>query len=157
MHMMTTEERGTDLSLHLYRVFAKSFKSVNEHAVTGSKIQGFNPTAFAVLEVLYYKGSQPIQQIGAKLLLQSGNVTYVIDKLEAAGLLHRTPCPRDRRVIYAELTPKGKELMDQLYPEFSDRIDHALSGLNDEEKQIMIELLKKMGREAEKLAPLLRK
>lgn len=155
--MLKTEERGTDLSLHLYRVFAKSFKSVNEHAVTGSKIQGFNPTAFAVMEVLYYKGAQPIQQIGAKLLLQSGNVTYVIDKLEAAGYLHRTPCPRDRRVIFAELTPKGKELMDQLYPEFSSRIDHALSGLNEEEKQVMIELLKKMGREAEKLAPLARK
>lgn len=155
--MLKTEERGTDLSLHLYRVFAKSFKSVNEHAVTGSKIQGFNPTAFAVMEVLYYKGAQPIQQIGAKLLLQSGNVTYVIDKLEAAGYLHRTPCPRDRRVIFAELTPKGKDLMDQLYPEFSNRIDHALSGLNEEEKQVMIELLKKMGREAEKLAPLPRK
>lgn len=155
--MMTTEQRGTDLSLHLYRVFAKSFKSVNEHAVMGSKIQGFNPTAFAVLEVLYYKGSQPIQQIGAKLLLQSGNVTYVIDKLEAAGLLHRTPCPRDRRVIYANLTPKGRDLMDRLYPEYAERIDHALSGLTDEEKKVMIELLKKMGREAEKLAPLLRK
>ncbi|MCM3701268.1 MarR family winged helix-turn-helix transcriptional regulator [Paenibacillus macerans] len=155
--MLKTEEIGTDLSMHLYRVFAKSFKSVNEHAVTGSKIQGFNPTAFAVLEVLYYKGSQPIQQIGAKLLLQSGNVTYVIDKLETAGLLHRTPCPRDRRVIYAELTSKGQALMDQLYPEFANRIDYALSGLNDEEKNIMINLLKKMGREAEKLAPLARK
>ncbi|RRJ63780.1 MarR family transcriptional regulator [Paenibacillus oralis] len=155
--MLKTEEIGTDLSMHLYRVFAKSFKSVNEHAVTGSKIQGFNPTAFAVLEVLYYKGSQPIQQIGAKLLLQSGNVTYVIDKLETAGLLHRTPCPRDRRVIYAELTSKGQALMDQLYPEFANRIDYALSGLNDEEKNTMIDLLKKMGREAEKLAPLARK
>lgn len=155
--MLKTEECGTDLSLHLYRVFAKSFKSVNEHAVTGSKIQGFNPTAFAVLEVLYYKGSQPIQQIGAKLLLQSGNVTYVIDKLEASGLLKRQPCPRDRRVIYAELTEKGKELMDRLYPEFSNRIDYALSGLNEDEKQTMIHLLKKMGREAEKLAPLARK
>lgn len=155
--MLKTEEIGTDLSMHLYRVFAKSFKSVNEHAVTGSKIQGFNPTAFAVLEVLYYKGSQPIQQIGAKLLLQSGNVTYVIDKLETAGLLRRTPCPRDRRVIYAELTSKGQALMDQLYPEFANRIDYALSGLNDEEKNVMIELLKKMGREAEKLAPLARK
>lgn len=154
---MKLEERGTDLSLHLYRVFSKSFKSVNEHAVTGSKIQGFNPTAFAVMEVLYFKGAQPIQQIGAKLLLQSGNVTYVIDKLEAAGYLHRTPCPRDRRVIYADLTPQGRELMDQLYPEFKDRIDYALSGLNEEEKQIMIELLKKMGREAEKLAPQSRK
>lgn len=155
--MLNTEERGTDLSLHLYRVFAKSFKSVNEHAVTGSKIQGFNPTAFAVMEVLYYKGSQPIQQIGAKLLLQSGNVTYVIDKLESNGLLKRQPCPRDRRVIYAELTEKGKELMDKLYPEFSDRIDYALSGLDEDEKQTMINLLKKMGREAEKLAPLARK
>jgi MarR family 2-MHQ and catechol resistance regulon transcriptional repressor len=155
--MLKTEECGTDLSLHLYRVFAKSFKSVNEHAVTGSKIQGFNPTAFAVMEVLYYKGSQPIQQIGAKLLLQSGNVTYVIDKLEAGGLLKRQPCPRDRRVIYAELTEKGKELMDSLYPEFAERIDYALSGLNEEEKEMMINLLKKMGREAEKLAPLARK
>ncbi|MBP1906222.1 MarR family 2-MHQ and catechol resistance regulon transcriptional repressor [Paenibacillus turicensis] len=155
--MLKTEECGTDLSLHLYRVFAKSFKSVNEHAVTGSKIQGFNPTAFAVMEVLYYKGSQPIQQIGAKLLLQSGNVTYVIDKLEAGGLLKRQPCPRDRRVIYAELTEKGKELMDTLYPEFAERIDYALSGLNEEEKEMMINLLKKMGREAEKLAPLARK
>lgn len=155
--MLLTEERGTDLSLHLYRVFAKSFKSVNEHAVTGSKMKGFNPTAFAVLEVLYYKGPQPIQQIGAKLLLQSGNVTYVIDKLESAGLLHRSPCPRDRRVIFAELTHEGKEMMDQMYPEYTDRIDHALSGLNDSEKQTMIDLLKKMGREAEKLAPLSRK
>ncbi|GAA0134602.1 MarR family transcriptional regulator [Paenibacillus sp. YSY-4.3] len=155
--MLKTEERGTDLSLHLYRVFAKSFKSVNEHAVTGSKIQGFNPTAFAVLEVLYYKGPQPIQQIGAKLPLQSGNVTYVIDKLEAAGYLQRQPCPRDRRVIFAELTPKGNELMNKLYPEFSERIDYALSGLDQDEKQLMITLLKKMGREAEKLAPLARK
>jgi len=155
--MLKTEERGTDLSLHLYRVFAKSFKSVNEHAVTGSKIQGFNPTAFAVLEVLYYKGPQPIQQIGAKLLLQSGNVTYVIDKLEAAGYLQRQPCPRDRRGIFAELTPKGNELMNKLYPEFSERIDYALSGLDQEEKQLMITLLKKMGREAEKLSPLARK
>lgn len=155
--MLKTEERTTDLSLHLYRVLAKSFKSVNEHAVTASKVQGFNPTAFAVLEVLYYKGPQPIQQIGAKLLLQSGNVTYVIDKLEASGLLHRTPCARDRRVIFAELTAKGKELMDQLYPEFEDRIDHALSGLDAGEKEIMISLLKKMGMEAEKLPPLPRK
>lgn len=47
--------------------------------------------------------------------------------------------------------------MNRLYPEFSERIDYALSGLNQEEKQLMITLLKKMGREAEKLAPLARK
>ena len=80
--MLELQEIGTERSLHLYRTLAKTFKSVNEHAVSGSKVHGFNPTAYGVLEVLYMKGAQPIQQVGAQLLLQSGNVTYVIDKLE---------------------------------------------------------------------------
>lgn len=155
--MIQSYERDTQLTLHLYRVFAKSFKSINEHAVTGSKIEGFNPTAFAVMEVLYYKGPQPIQQIGAKLLLQSGNVTYVIDKLEERGYLQRKPCPSDRRVIFAELTAEGERLMNQMYPKYSERLHLAFSGLNDEEKEQMIILLKKMGLQAEKLSPLPRK
>ncbi|MCJ8011768.1 MarR family transcriptional regulator [Paenibacillus sp. KQZ6P-2] len=155
--MIHTQERDAQLSLHLYRVFAKSFKSINEHAVISSKIEGFNPTAFAVMEVLYYKGSQPIQQIGSKLLLQSGNVTYVIDKLEERGYIHRRPCPNDRRVIYAELTPIGEALMNELYPKYSERIHHAFSGLHDEEKSQLIDLLKKLGIQAERLTPSLRK
>lgn len=155
--MIHAQARDTELSLHLYRVFAKSFKSVNEHAVSGSKIQGFNPTAFAVLEVLYFKGQQPIQQIGAKLLLQSGNVTYVIDKLERHGMLVRHPCPTDRRVIYADLTEKGRSLMDEAYPNYAERLTNALSGLEEEEKLQLISLLKKMGMEAERLSPSARK
>lgn len=155
--MILSHERDTQLSLHLYRVFAKSFKSVSEHAVAGSKIEGFNPTAFAVMEVLYHKGPQPIQQIGAKLLLQSGNVTYVIDKLESRGYLTRKPCPKDRRVIFAELTPEGEALMNEQYPQYAERIHFALSGLSEEEKNQMIYLLKRLGKQAEKLSPLMRK
>ncbi|AOZ92360.1 MarR family winged helix-turn-helix transcriptional regulator [Paenibacillus crassostreae] len=151
--MIQIEEVDTQMSLHLYRVFAKSFKSVSDHAITGSKIEGFNPTAFAVMEVLYYKGAQPIQQIGSKLLLQSGNVTYVIDKLEERGYLVRKPCPTDRRVIFAELTADGEHLMNDLYPKYSERIHRAVSGLNAEEKCQMISLLKKMGLQAERLSP----
>lgn len=151
--MIQIEEVDTQMSLHLYRVFAKSFKSVSDHAITGSKIEGFNPTAFAVMEVLYYKGAQPIQQIGSKLLLQSGNVTYVIDKLEERGYLVRKPCPTDRRVIFAELTAEGEHLMNDLFPKYSERIHRAVSGLNAEEKCQMISLLKKMGLQAERLSP----
>jgi MarR family 2-MHQ and catechol resistance regulon transcriptional repressor len=155
--LIQIQEVDTQMSLHLIRVFAKSFKSVSEHAITGSKIEGFNPTAFAVMEVLYYKGAQPIQQIGAKLLLQSGNVTYVIDKLEERGFLTRKPCANDRRVIFAELTSEGEELMNDLYPKYAERIHRALSGLNTEEKSQMILLLKKMGLQAERLSPSMRK
>lgn len=151
--MIHAQKRDTELSLHLYRVFAKSFKSVSEHAVVGAKSEGFHPTAFAVMEMLYCKGAHPIQQIGSSLLLQSGNVTYVIDKLEQRGCIHRRPCPTDRRVIYVELTPEGEALMSELYPRYGSRIHHAFSGLDDEEKSELIRLLKKMGMQAERLMP----
>ena len=53
--MLELQEIGTERSLHLYRTLAHTFKSVNEHAVSGSKVHGFNPTAYGVLEVLYIK------------------------------------------------------------------------------------------------------
>ncbi len=149
--MKVSHERDTQLAMHLYRVFAKSFKSVNEHVVNGSKIEGFNPTSFAVMEVLFYKGRQPIQQIGAQLLLQSGNVTYVVDKLVEKGYVRRKPCPEDRRVIYAELTPPGEQLMQKLYPLHERHIQHALGGLDEEEKHQLIVLLSKMGKHAEQV------
>ncbi|MDP4095609.1 MarR family transcriptional regulator [Paenibacillus sp. P96] len=142
----------TQKSMHLHSVFAKSFKSISEHAVAGIKAAGFNPTAFAVMEVLYHKGAQPIQQIGAKLLLQSGNVTYVIDKLEDKGYLFRHPCPQDRRIIHAELTEEGRKIMDNIYPDYARQIDRAYSGMSQEEMEQLINLLKKLGRSAESLS-----
>ena len=58
---------------------------MSEHSIRDSKEHGFNPTEFAVLELLYTRGPQKLQQIGSRLLLVSGNVTYVIDKLERNG------------------------------------------------------------------------
>ncbi|MCZ4151665.1 MarR family transcriptional regulator, partial [Escherichia coli] len=51
--MLELQEIGTERSLHLYRTLAKTFKSMNEHTVATSKVHGFNPTAYGVLEVLY--------------------------------------------------------------------------------------------------------
>ena len=64
-------------------------------------------TEFSVLEVLYQKGKQTIQQIGNSILISSGSMTYVIDKLEQKGLLNRNACPDDRRVIHVTLTDDG--------------------------------------------------
>lgn len=153
MKMIDYRTLVTQQSMHLYSVFAKSFKSVNEHAVAGIKTVGFNPTAFAVMEVLYHKGAQPIQQIGAKLLLQSGNVTYVIDKLESRGYLHRHPCDQDRRIIYAELTDEGQRVMDEIYPDYTRQIERAFSGISETERDQLIGLLKKLGRSADNLSP----
>ncbi|WP_143522293.1 MarR family winged helix-turn-helix transcriptional regulator, partial [Pseudomonas sp. 2822-17] len=68
---------------------------------------GLNTTEFAVLELLYSKGDQPIQKIGEKVLIASSSITYVVDKLEKKNYLIRKPCPKDRRITYAAITTEG--------------------------------------------------
>lgn len=63
-------------------------------------------TEFSVLEVLFHKGKQTIQQIANSILVANSSMTYVIDKLEQKGLLKRNACPEDRRVVHITLTEK---------------------------------------------------
>jgi MarR family 2-MHQ and catechol resistance regulon transcriptional repressor len=132
-------------SLKLFIVLSRAYKAINEHVNKVIQSNGLNPTEFAVLELLYHKGDQPLQQIGGKILLASGSITYVVDKLEQKGLLKRIACPKDRRVTYAQITDKGKQLIQEIFPEHAKQIDSLMSSLNDSEKVEAINLLKKLG------------
>jgi MarR family 2-MHQ and catechol resistance regulon transcriptional repressor len=101
-------------------------------------------TEFSVLEVLYQKGKQTIQQIGNCILISSGSMTYVIDKLEQRGLLSRNACPDDRRVIHVILTDDGNELMEEIMPKYRELVDNMFDSLNSDEAEILVHLLKKV-------------
>lgn len=132
-------------SLKLFIVLSRAHKAISEATNQFIQKNGLNPTEFAVLELLYHKGRQPLQQIGTKILLASGSITYVVDKLEKRGFLARVSCPTDRRVTYAEITEPGSEFMDKLFPEHEQKLHELLGALSAEEKQTAIELLKKLG------------
>ncbi|MFE8703563.1 MarR family winged helix-turn-helix transcriptional regulator [Cytobacillus sp. FJAT-54145] len=139
---------GTDeinQSLKLFIVLSRAYRAVNEHVNKLIQTYGLNPTEFAVLELLYHKGDQPLQQIGGKILLASGSITYVVDKLENKGYLQRTACPNDRRVTYAQITDKGKQFIEEIFPEHEKRIHELMSELTEDEKNTSITLLKKLG------------
>lgn len=132
-------------SLKLFIVLSRAYRDVNENVNKLIQTYGLNPTEFAVLELLYHKGDQPLQQIGGKILLASGSITYVVDKLEQKGLLKRIACPKDRRVIYAHITEEGTSFIEGIFPEHAGHIHELMSGLSEDEKETAIELLKKLG------------
>ena len=140
---MATEE--SKQSLKLYIVLSRAHKAITETTNQFIQQQGVNPTEFGVLELLYHKGSQTLQQIGQKILLASGSITYVVDKLENRGYLVRNSCPNDRRVTYAEITDTGKAFMEEVFPLHEARMHELMDVLTPEEKECAIELLKKLG------------
>jgi MarR family transcriptional regulator, 2-MHQ and catechol-resistance regulon repressor len=142
MNNMTNESTQ---SLKLFIVLSRAYKAINEQVNKFIQTKGLNPTEFAVLELLYHKGDQPLQQIGGKILLASGSITYVVDKLEEKGLLKRIACPKDRRVTFAQITEEGKTFIGEIFPEHEARIHELMSSLSPEEKETAIELVKKLG------------
>jgi MarR family transcriptional regulator, 2-MHQ and catechol-resistance regulon repressor len=56
-------------------------------------------------------------EIAEKTLITKGGITGVLDKLEARGLVRRTPSRDDRRSILVRLTAKGVEFFRKFYPE----------------------------------------
>ncbi|MEH6850372.1 MarR family winged helix-turn-helix transcriptional regulator, partial [Bacillus pseudomycoides] len=132
-------------------ILSRAAQSITKRIEEDIKSYRLNPTEFAVLELLYNKGDQPIQKIGDKILLASSSITYVVDKLEKKRLLIRKPCPKDRRVTYASITPEGIELMDTIFPKHKQAIRQIFGGLDSGEKKVMIEQLKKLGYYAQEL------
>src|SRR5690625_3875228 len=140
-----------DLSLKLFIVLTRALASVRSRVEENIKEFGLNPTEFAVLELIYHKGEQPIQKIGEKVLIASSSITYVVDKLEKKQLLKRRPCPNDRRVTYAVITPEGTKLMDDIFPEHREAVHEIFGGLSAKEKEVLISQLKKLGYYAEEI------
>ncbi|CAM3683302.1 MarR family winged helix-turn-helix transcriptional regulator [Mesobacillus zeae] len=143
-------DESVNTSLKLFIVLSRAYRAINEHVNKVIQNNGLNPTEFAVLELLYHKGDQPLQQIGGKILLASGSITYVVDKLEKKELLKRIACPNDRRVTYAQITETGKKLIEDIFPEHSQNIHELMGALSEEEKNTAIMLLKKLGLSAGK-------
>jgi MarR family transcriptional regulator, 2-MHQ and catechol-resistance regulon repressor len=112
---------------------------------------GLNPTEFSVLELLYHKGDQPTQMIGKKILLSSGSITYVVDKLVNKNYVIRKACPKDRRVTYAALSDSGMELMNRIFPKHKTIIEEVFDQLDADEITETVELLKRIGYRAKSL------
>ena len=129
MQEPTETRQEEEDALKLFVVLNRAQESISKQAIKDIKKHGLNLTEFAVLELLYNKGSQPIQMIGKKVLLASSSITYVVDKLEKKELIERVACPKDRRVIYGQLTNEGEALMTKVFPQHREALASLFSHL----------------------------
>ncbi len=129
----------------------KASKTLEEIIKKDISSHGMRTSDFTILEALYHKGRQTIRQISEAVLINTGSITYVIDKLENKGLLERSDCAEDRRVVYIQITDKGTKLMDEIFPKHQKVIEDVFEDVSNEHKQILIDVLKKVGNRGESI------
>ena len=143
----STTDDGPDLavSLKLWVVLARAHMALENHVAADIARHDLTTMEFGILEVLHHKGPLLLGEIQRKILVTSGGITYLVDRLVEKGLLKREECPNDRRARYAVLTPAGDALIRRVFPEHARRIARALSGLTTQEQVTATTLLRRLG------------
>jgi len=80
------------------------------------KAHGITQPQFNVLKILEVEDEYgiPIRKIARRMTTMSSDVTRLVDRLEAAGMVERFRSENDRRVIFVRITEKGKDTVDSL-------------------------------------------
>ena len=140
-----TSSNAVDTALRLWVVLARAYGAVAKQAERDIARHGLTGMEFGILEVLHHKGPLLLGEIQRKVLVTSGGITYLVDKLEAKGLVERQECPEDRRARYAALTPDGATLIRKIFPAHAKVMAQVLSGLDPQEQIAATKLLRKLG------------
>ncbi len=74
---------------------------------------GLTYPQYLVMMVLWEQDGVPVKDIGEKLFLDSGTLTPLLKRMEAADLVKRTRSTEDERQVLIALTPHGHALRDK--------------------------------------------
>jgi MarR family transcriptional regulator, 2-MHQ and catechol-resistance regulon repressor len=139
--------------LKLWVVLARAYAAVQAHSLADIERHGLTVGEFGILESLFHKGPMLLGEVQKRILVSSGGITYLVDRLEDKGLVERQDCPGDRRARYAALTAEGEAMIRRIFPAHIHCIEHALAGLDAEEQEQAIALLRRLGHRAAAQTP----
>lgn len=146
-------EDGQTLALRLWVALARAHNAVLAHAQEDVARHGLTLAEFGVLEALHHRGPMLLGEVQRRILVSSGGITYLVDRLEKRGLVERRDCPGDRRARYAALTAQGESFITGIFPAHAARIQAALAGLGKKEKRDALRLLRRVAASAGESSP----
>src|SRR3954470_9413361 len=87
-----------------------------------------------------------MSDLAALVVLSPSGLTRLIDKLSAEGLVERARCGSDARAVYATLTDKGFERLQEAYPVHLRGVrEHLIDHLSPAQMHAIAEALGPLG------------
>jgi DNA-binding MarR family transcriptional regulator len=128
---------------HLLGAHALAVRAIEERLTAA----GQPPLSWydVLLELARAGGRLRVGELGERLVVEPHNITRLLDRLEAVGLLKRQRAPKDRRGVFAVLTEKGAALRKQMWLHYRSAILEVLgSAVSKHEAETLTTTLKKI-------------
>jgi len=103
-------------------------------------------TWFEVLaRIVQSDGALPMHELASALLSSPSGITRLVDRIEFAGLVRRTPHQSDRRVTLVALTDSGRELLERVTPHIKRVVVEGFaSRLSEEQAHALRSILQQL-------------
>jgi DNA-binding MarR family transcriptional regulator len=102
---------------------------------------------FDVLAALYrFEDGLKMSELSAALRVSNGNVTGIVERLVADGLVLRIPVAGDKRATLVRLSIKGRETFARMAEAHAGWVSGILADLSDEDCEQAIGILETVGR-----------
>jgi DNA-binding MarR family transcriptional regulator len=112
---------------------------------------GLTDVQFNLLSLLQSEGSGESgeeglsqAQISDRMLVNRANITSLVDRMEKAGLVRRTPHVNDRRYNIIKLAAKGRKLYDEVGPLYIEKVRDVMASLSARELKELASALGKI-------------
>lgn len=99
---------------------------------------------FKVLEVLYHLGDLNISSITKLTMSTPGNITVVVKNLKRDEWITSIKDPNDSRASILSITQKGKDIIEEVFPNHANNLTKSLEVLSDVELDTLYDLLNKV-------------
>ncbi len=97
---------------------------------------------FIALQHLANNKQLTIGELSQKMSLACSTITDLIDRMEKSELVIREKDEQDKRVVRLSVQSKGHEIVQQVLEKRREYLSEKLSGLNENDKDILMENLK---------------
>lgn len=111
--MTMTGRMASEDVLRTWFRFLRLHQRISMRATLEFRRLGLSIPQFDLLSTLSEREGVSQQEIAERLTVTKGNVSGLIDRLQAQGLVERRPLPSDRRSHALYLTPGGRLLVQE--------------------------------------------
>jgi DNA-binding MarR family transcriptional regulator len=120
---------------------AQTCKATRTHASKFLAQLGLHPGQEFILAQLWQEDGLTHSQLAERLAVQPPTISKMLQRMEAAGLVRRCPCPHDSRVSHVSLTEHGREIQHHMECVWAQLDACFLNGLSLEERVLLRRLL----------------
>ncbi len=135
---MSDTNKGILIASLIKEVYLK----LNNNIAKEFRDTGLTAPQLMLIRIMAKNGKLKVTDIGTMMNLTKGTVSGIIDRLESQDILLRERSSEDKRIVYVELSEKGKNLTKTMKGTMNDYFSSLFADCSEEQMDTVIEGLK---------------